>query len=228
MTLEVQFQGGADVTHINVRKEGQEKEILAIDVKVSGNVRGDVAARLLGCDTWEIDQFWREEADSIVPRFTMMNDFSVASEFDGCEAKIGGRDFFGVKLKKFKFLPIEDKNIRLTMSIGITDLNKNDAAYLCELMNDSADVWAAGQPELFGSDTSEPEDKQADLEDEVMLNMAREAIALMDTVTIGRLKDELRIGYNRAARILEHFEELGLVSTINPNGTRNVLEVAEA
>ena len=37
------------------------------------------------------------------------------------------------------------------------------------------------------------------------------------------IRDRLRIGYNRAARIIEAMEEAGLVSEMGTNGTREVL-----
>lgn len=45
-----------------------------------------------------------------------------------------------------------------------------------------------------------------------------------DRVTLTFLQRSLRIGYNQAARILQHFEECGVISTMRQNGTRELLE----
>jgi len=45
-----------------------------------------------------------------------------------------------------------------------------------------------------------------------------------DEVSISSIKRELKVGYNRAARIIESMEEKGIVSEIGSNGVRTVLK----
>lgn len=45
-----------------------------------------------------------------------------------------------------------------------------------------------------------------------------------DRVTLTFLQRSLRIGYNQAARLMEHLEKCGVVSAMRQNGTRELLE----
>ena len=44
-----------------------------------------------------------------------------------------------------------------------------------------------------------------------------------DKASISYLQRRLKIGYNRAARMIEAMEEMGIVTAIQKNGTRNVI-----
>jgi S-DNA-T family DNA segregation ATPase FtsK/SpoIIIE len=46
--------------------------------------------------------------------------------------------------------------------------------------------------------------------------------------SISLVQRHLRIGYNRAARLIEQMERVGLVSTMQSNGNREVLGSARA
>ena len=41
--------------------------------------------------------------------------------------------------------------------------------------------------------------------------------------SISSVQRKLRIGYNRAARLIEAMEEAGLISSMNSNGSREIL-----
>jgi S-DNA-T family DNA segregation ATPase FtsK/SpoIIIE len=50
---------------------------------------------------------------------------------------------------------------------------------------------------------------------EIVLRTRRASISLVQR--------HLRIGYNRAARLIEQMEQAGMVSSMQPNGNREVL-----
>jgi len=70
---------------------------------------------------------------------------------------------------------------------------------------------------LGGSETSSSEDAD-DLYDEAV-NFVLES----RRASISAVQRKLRIGYNRAARLIETMEETGLVSEMSSNGSREVL-----
>ena len=58
-------------------------------------------------------------------------------------------------------------------------------------------------------------------------DLYKEAVSIViesDKASISYLQRRLKIGYNRAARMIEKMEELGIVTAIQKNGTRNVLK----
>ena len=55
----------------------------------------------------------------------------------------------------------------------------------------------------------------------------KEAVQIVienDKASISYLQRRLKIGYNRAARMIEKMEEMNIVTAIQKNGTRNVLK----
>jgi len=85
--------------------------------------------------------------------------------------------------------------------------------------------WFAENPQWKPAATPavEPE------EDEGLDPLFNEAVQFVLTsrkASISGVQREFRIGYNRAARIIEQMEELGVVSQPNANGNRDVLPPA--
>ncbi|VFR80982.1 DNA recombination-dependent growth factor C [plant metagenome] len=56
-----------------------------------------------------------------------------------------------------------------------------------------------------------------------LLHQARDVVIAHDRASISLIQRSLRIGYNRAARLLETLEKLNVVSPMNSDGTRAVL-----
>ena len=63
-----------------------------------------------------------------------------------------------------------------------------------------------------------------DSDDDELYNEAVQIVIESDKASISYLQRRLKIGYNRAARIIEKMEEMGIVSSIQKNGTRNVIQ----
>ncbi len=98
--------------------------------------------------------------------------------------------------------------------------------------------WRAqGTPDYVSSVTEEPEDGEASLDfgagaspggraaagDGDLLSQAIQVVATSRKATISYLQRQLRIGYNSAARLIEQMEEMGLVSSPDHVGRRELL-----
>lgn len=75
---------------------------------------------------------------------------------------------------------------------------------------------------LEGEDGEEP-DKSTDGESDPLYDEAVQIVLESKRASISLVQRRLRIGYNRAARLLEDMEKAGMVSEIQPNGLREIL-----
>jgi S-DNA-T family DNA segregation ATPase FtsK/SpoIIIE len=85
------------------------------------------------------------------------------------------------------------------------------------------DVLEPAMPEDAGGGNGEPNGEKDALYDqavEIVLRTRRPSISLVQR--------HLRIGYNRAARLIEDMERAGMVSPMQSNGNREVLVPAKA
>lgn len=74
------------------------------------------------------------------------------------------------------------------------------------------------------SDTSNPDgNNSADAEKDALYDQAVEFVLETRKVSISSIQRRFKIGYNRAARIVEAMENAGLVSPMETNGTRSIL-----
>ena len=64
--------------------------------------------------------------------------------------------------------------------------------------------------------------EEADMDDD-LYNEAVEFVVETRRASISSVQRKFRIGYNRAARLIETMEENGIVSPMNSNGSREVL-----
>ncbi len=76
-------------------------------------------------------------------------------------------------------------------------------------------------PEVLAASSSDGAD--SDEEDEEHMNEAIEFVVRNQKVSISLLQREFRIGFNRAARMVDELEEKGIVSPQGTNGKRTVL-----
>ena len=63
----------------------------------------------------------------------------------------------------------------------------------------------------------------ADAESDPLYDQAVEVILKNRRASISSVQRHLRIGYNRAARLLEQMEQAGMVSAMQSNGNREIL-----
>ena len=73
----------------------------------------------------------------------------------------------------------------------------------------------------MNSDTKITKDVEGDFYLEAVAEVRKEK-----TVSISRLQRTLRIGYNRACRLLEAMQDEGIISNFNGKGVRKVIDTA--
>ena len=87
-------------------------------------------------------------------------------------------------------------------------------------------VKTLGEPEYIDDEIFvEDEDEtygQEDLEDPLM-EQAVEIVTTANKASASYLQRRLKIGYNRAARLVEEMESAGIVGPLQANGSREVL-----
>ena len=64
---------------------------------------------------------------------------------------------------------------------------------------------------------------EAEGEADPLYDQAVDIVVKSRRASISLVQRHLRIGYNRAARLIEQMERAGMVSTMQPNGNREVL-----
>ena len=91
--------------------------------------------------------------------------------------------------------------------------------YLGDIVSGGVDLEVPGTVDLAGAENDS---------DEPLYDEAVAFVLESRRASISSVQRKLRIGYNRAARLIEAMEEAGIVSAMNTNGTREVLPPAPA
>ncbi len=86
-------------------------------------------------------------------------------------------------------------------------------------------ILAAKQPK---NESSALESAELLAEGDSMYDQAVEVVQLNQRASISLVQRHLRIGYNRAARLLEEMEQRGVVSAMQSNGNRDILVLSPA
>jgi DNA segregation ATPase FtsK/SpoIIIE, S-DNA-T family len=90
-------------------------------------------------------------------------------------------------------------------SLGVPD-------YVREVLEEPMEAEGAG-----------PDEDLSDLEDDPLYDRAVRIVTETRRASISGVQRRLKIGYNRAARMIEAMEAAGIVGAIQPNGSREVL-----
>ena len=91
--------------------------------------------------------------------------------------------------------------------------------YLADVVSGGVDLEVPGTVDLAPAESES---------DEPLYDEAVAFVLESRRASISAVQRKLRIGYNRAARLIEAMEEAGIVSSMNTNGTREVLPPAPA
>ena len=232
--------GVAAIRHLNVRKEGPEDEkILAVDVKL---VFKQVDRRLCAYFDEALESFlWRGDTNALIVRNVFLAPVTYANEISSATVQIGTHLFLGCDVKKFGIEPADGGVITLTCSVSLYPA-ASDVSDLAKLVQDEDQVSIEGPPDLFadqGAAQAAGEPTPGDLlvdaagnglsdGPDPLYDQAAELVRKDRKASISYVQRTLRIGYNRAARLLEAMEKARVVSAVNASGAREVLDGAPA
>ena len=87
------------------------------------------------------------------------------------------------------------------------------------------EILSTGEEDTANNDASESR-KSAEGEADPLYDEAVAIVVKTRRASISLVQRNLRIGYNRAARLVEDMERAGLVSSMQSNGNREVLAPA--
>ncbi len=95
---------------------------------------------------------------------------------------------------------------------------RGEPNYLDDITDESAGAGVAGLPGAGGDDGEDGDSESDPLYDEALMIVTKSRKA-----SISSVQRKLRIGYNRAARLIEAMEAAGVVTEMGTNGNREVL-----
>lgn len=233
------------ITHMNTRKEGPEGEQhLCVDLKLSMLTDKDVFHFFdehLPYALWIPGTFAK--------RNLKLGPITFTSEYKDYRMECCGSTHHGVKVKKFNLAILDGGHVDLQFSVSF-EPSGTEVATLAEYLADDIDiVLEPGNEELdfAGADdgiwarsvSRMPERKDhtppdgagptdsdllAGLEgDDPLYEQAMQIVVAQQKASVSLIQRHLRIGYNRAARLLESMESAGVVSRVANDGTREVL-----
>lgn len=219
--------GVATIKHLNVRKEGPEDEkILAVDVKLSIK---SVDRRLCAYFDDALEAFlWRGDTDALIARNAFLIPVRYCNEINGANVSIGGNSYSSSDVKKFEIEPQDGGVMTLTCSVSVFP-NSADVSDLAKMVQDETNVTIEGPPDLFAGDqVPPPQDTTGQLplgdDPDAMYDQAVEVVLKNKKASISLVQRHLKIGYNRAARLIEAMESAGVVSPMGASGERKILK----
>ena len=245
------ISGVATIKHLNVRKEGPEDEkVLAVDVKLEFS---KVDRRLCAYFDDALEAFlWRGDTNALIVRNGFLSPVAYSNQVTGATVKIGLHEYVGCDVRKFSIVPADGGVMTLACSVSLYP-SSPDVADLAKLVQDDDQVSIEGPPDLFAQDDPGAKVAKAAAERiDAMAreNGATVTLLAKDGEAIGVLGDgpdplydqavaivrehkkpsislvqrELKIGYNRAARLLEDMEKAGIVGPLDLHGQRALLQ----
>lgn len=231
------LSGLATIKHLNVRKEGPEDEkILAVDVKMEFK---KIDRRLCGYFDDALEAFlWRGNTDALIARNSFLCPVVYLHTIRDATVTIGTHSYSGCEVKKFGIQPEDGGVITLTCSVSLNP-NAADISDLAKLVQDETRVEIEGPPDLFdvmpdlridsagnviSTITGKTEDQLSlDGEPDPLYEQALEVVLKNGKTSASLVQRHLKIGYNRAARLIEQMEAEGKVSAMDGTGSRKLV-----
>ena len=239
----------ATIKHLNVRKEGPDDEkILAVDVKME--MKG-IDRRLCSYFDDALEAFlWRGDTDALIVRSAFLSPVVYLHTISGAQVKIGRHTYMDCEVKKFGIQPQDGGVITLICSVSLNP-SASEVSDLAKLVQDEERVEIDGPPDLFASDMltgvkaafkelnstlvfdgisatieSSCGEVLASLginEPDPIYDQALEVVLKNGKPSISLVQRHLKIGYNRAARLIEQMEAEGKVSAMDGAGSRKLV-----
>ena len=218
------FRGQASILRLNTRKEGpDDAKELAVDLKFQADADWPI------CDHFDEHLAGFLWLDSGAVRNPMLGPLSFNHELEDYKLYCVGSTFTGVKVKKFTVAPKDGRKVLLGFSVSFKP-SGDEVGQFAEYLQD--DFELALEPSSEELDFEEPRPEQrapADAritfgtDEDVMYADAVKVVLDHRRASISLVQRHLRIGYNRAARLLEAMERAGVISAMSPDGAREVL-----
>lgn len=222
------YTGKANILHLNVRKEGPDDDkILAVDLKLECIA----PAHLIDFFDEGLREVLYTDVGAVKNKRMEAIGFNNTVE-NGELMVFDDSRFLGVTFGKFKIKAKDTHQVTLTFSASFQP-SKDEVAILAEHVSDEIDIDARTSPQLdfgmsqavVGSDfrpgAGEPTGDYDGLYDQAVA-----VVRAQKRASISLVQRHLRIGYNRAARLLEQMEAEGVVSAMRSDGSRQILRAA--
>jgi hypothetical protein len=240
MTQKFLFSGKAEILHLNARKEGPDDDKqLAVDVKL----RAVTTMAVLHYFDDMLGQLFYTDIGAV--RNTMIGPIPMKHELEDYRLEVMGGTHHGVKLKKFALEAMDDGMVSITFQASFKP-SGDEVAQMAEYLQDEIDIYlepanaeldlgeAAGLNKSLAADgaTATLHNANGDLlatfgeGADPLYENAKLVVVSHRRASISLVQRELRIGYNRAARLIEQMEADGVVSAMDGSGSRDVLVAA--
>lgn len=188
---------------------------------------------------------WRGDTNALIVRNGFLSPVAYSNQITGATVKIGLHEYGGCDVRKFSIVPADGGVMTLACSVSLYP-SSPDVADLAKLVQDDDQVSIEGPPDLFAQDAPETKLAKAAAEHldatatlltkdgEVMVVLGdgvdplyNQAVAIVrkeKRPSISLVQRQLKIGYNRAARLLESMEAAGIVGPLGLHGERALLQ----
>lgn len=230
------FSVFAAIKHLNIRKQGEEQEVLAIDVKLEARV-----------DAWTVDDlmcaglnegacantFWLSSEDQ-APSFPQLSEIGFDREYKNLKVDVLGLELKDAAIKKFRFKAVKGGIAELVFQMSIAEPPPKTVDLLASQL--ATQTWfkfivVQGDLPLHDAGKSEPSAEpksggDADTEADPLYAQAVEMVLETGKASVSWVQRRLSVGYNRAARMVEQMEVAGIVGPSGPGGEREIFKQA--